>query len=88
MSPISPPPPAGEPVLEIQAASAVRAGAEIHNTYGEHGSCELVAKYGFALRGNPFSEVQLDKEGLLAAALALQDRKELKLRRRFLEEST
>ena len=40
---------AGEEVLEIVAASAVAAGHEVHNTYGEHGNAELVNKYGFAL---------------------------------------
>lgn len=40
---------AGKEVLEIVAASPVSAGAEVHNTYGEHGNAELVNKYGFAL---------------------------------------
>lgn len=40
---------AGKEVLEIVAASPVPAGAEVHNTYGEHGNAELVNKYGFAL---------------------------------------
>ena len=35
---------------QIIAASDVAAGAEVHNTYGEHGNSELVCKYGFALR--------------------------------------
>ncbi|EFN55406.1 hypothetical protein CHLNCDRAFT_134525 [Chlorella variabilis] len=54
--------------LQIVAASAVPAGAEVHNTYGELGNAELVKKYGFALRYNPFTAVQLDKAALLAAA--------------------
>jgi hypothetical protein len=66
----------------------VPAGAEIRNTYGEHCSAELLAKYGFALRVNPFSEVALYKGALLGAAMALQDSKELKLRKRFLQDST
>ena len=41
--------PSGEEVLEIIAASSIRAGSEVHNTYGEHGNAELVKKYGFSL---------------------------------------
>ena len=51
--------------LQIVAASALMAGQEIHNTYGEYGNSELVYKYGFALRDNPFDSVSLDKELLL-----------------------
>jgi SET domain-containing protein 6 len=39
--------------------------------YGELGNAELVKKYGFALRQNPFTTVQLDKPALLAAAQAV-----------------
>ncbi len=49
----------GPGALEIVAASDVAAGAEIHNTYGEHGNADLVRLYGFALRNNPFDEVRL-----------------------------
>lgn len=38
--------------------------------YGELGNAELVKKYGFALRQNPFTSVTLDKPKLLAAARA------------------
>ena len=48
----APPPPPPPPVPP---------GCEVHNTYGEHGNAELVAKYGFALRQNPFTAVALDK---------------------------
>lgn len=36
--------------------------------YGELGNAELVKKYGFALRQNPFTLVTLDKPRLLGAA--------------------
>jgi hypothetical protein len=73
-------------VLEIEAAQRMPAGAEIHNTYGEHGGEELVAKYGFCLAANPFNEVALDKQALLAGAAALQDKKEARLRSKFLRD--
>jgi hypothetical protein len=38
--------------------------------YGELGNAELVKKYGFALRQDPFTSVTLDKPKLLAAARA------------------
>ncbi|KAK9835816.1 hypothetical protein WJX74_008600 [Apatococcus lobatus] len=58
----------GEEVLEIVAASELMAGQEIHNTYGEYGNSELVYKYGFALRDNPFDSVSIDKQLLLETA--------------------
>ncbi|PRW44560.1 ribosomal lysine N-methyltransferase 3 [Chlorella sorokiniana] len=57
-----------EETLEIVAPSAIPAGEEVHNTYGELGNAELVKKYGFALRQNPFTAVSLDKAGLLGDA--------------------
>lgn len=57
--------------LQIVAASDVEAGKEIHNTYGELGNAELVKKYGFALRENPFTAVELDKSSLLEACREL-----------------
>lgn len=39
-----------------------------HRSYGELGNAELVKKYGFALRQNPFTTVCLDKAGLLEDA--------------------
>lgn len=57
------------------AAAPVAAGREVHNTYGELGNAELVAKYGFALRCNPFDAVRMDKAALVdAAAVALGSR--------------
>ena len=53
------------PGLQIVAASALVAGQEIHNTYGEYGNSELVYKYGFALSHNPFDSVSIDKPRLL-----------------------
>ncbi|KAK9855763.1 hypothetical protein WJX84_004167, partial [Apatococcus fuscideae] len=52
----------------IVAASELMAGQEIHNTYGEYGNSELVYKYGFALRDNPFDSVSIDKQLLLETA--------------------
>lgn len=54
--------------MQVIAASDVAAGHEIHNTYGELGNADLVSKYGFALRNNPFDAIQLDKQQLVAAA--------------------
>lgn len=56
--------------LQIIAASAVAAGQEIHNTYGELGNDELVMKYGFALRQNPFTTVRLRKAAVVQACRA------------------
>jgi SET domain-containing protein 6 len=53
--------------LVVVAPSAVAAGAEVHNTYGELGNAALVHKYGFALRDNPFTAVTLDKGAVVAA---------------------
>lgn len=39
-----------------------------YRSYGELGNAELVKKYGFALRQNPFTTVSLDKAGLLEDA--------------------
>ncbi|DBA97673.1 TPA: hypothetical protein ACH3X3_012565 [Trebouxia sp. C0006] len=60
--------PDGTEVLEIVAASDLKAGQEIFNTYGEHGNAELVNKYGFALADNPFDCVKLDKTSLVGIA--------------------
>ncbi len=43
----------------------------MHNTYGEKGNAELVRRYGFALRSNPFNEVALSKGCVLEAAQQL-----------------
>lgn len=60
--------PDGTEVLEIVAASDLKSGQEILNTYGEHGNAELVNKYGFALPDNPFDAVKLDKTNLVGIA--------------------
>jgi len=59
--------------LECRAAAAIPAGAEVHNTYGEHGATDLAARYGFASAApcpGPFDAVALRVEALRAAALA------------------
>lgn len=47
-------------------------GKEIHNTYGELGNAELLKKYGFALRQNPFTAVTLDKGDVIGACSSTQ----------------
>jgi len=49
----------------------IEAGAEVHNTYGEHGNAELVLKYGFALLQNPWTTVTVAPRDLEAAADAV-----------------
>lgn len=70
--------------MQIVAAAPVAAGREVHNTYGELGNAELVAKYGFALRGNPFDAVRLGKAALVDAAAAAQGPRACRARCRFL----
>ena len=70
--------------VQIVAASPVLEGAEVHNTYGELGNAELVNKYGFALRQNPFSAVLLDKAAVLQAAESIVGQRSTRLRSRFL----
>ena len=70
--------------LQILAASSVPKGAEVHNTYGELGNAELVNKYGFALRNNPFSVVLLEKAAMLQAAESIVGQREMRQRSRFL----
>ena len=70
--------------LQVVAASPVLKGVEVHNTYGELGNAELVNKYGFALRNNPFSAVPLDKAAVLQAAQSVVGQRTMRLRSRFL----
>ena len=65
------------------AASSIPKGAEVHNTYGELGNADLLSKYGFALRQNPFSAVVLSKASVLQAAGKLIGQRELRLRIRL-----
>lgn len=41
------------------AAQSLRAGQEVHNTYGEHSNGQLLNKHGFTLRSNPFDVVEV-----------------------------
>ena len=50
--------------LQIIAASDVRAGDEVWNTYGELSNDVLLKKYGFCVPENPFTFVTLDKASL------------------------
>ncbi|KAK9789397.1 hypothetical protein WJX73_003152 [Symbiochloris irregularis] len=82
----------GEGVLEVIAASDIPAGKEIENTYGELGNADLVNKYGFALRHNPFSVVQLDKATVVEAARQHMGKgmteRGFRRRKRFLEDES
>ena len=75
---------------QVIAASNIPAGKEIENTYGELGNAELVNKYGFALRQNPFSVVQLDKTAVVEAARQQAGKgmteRAFRRRKRFLED--
>lgn len=71
---------------QIVAASPLVEGQEVHNTYGEHGNAHLVMKYGFALRGNPFDAVALDKQQLVAAAREVVGGRQSRQRCRFLQD--
>lgn len=66
------------------AAQPLAGGQQIFNCYGELSNTELVLKYGFALRDNPFSMVELDKGVILRAAQQLHGAKAFAKRRRFL----
>jgi hypothetical protein len=80
----------GSPVLECRAASSLKAGAEVHNTYGEHGAADLAARYGFALPSpvpGPFDAVSLRVGDLLAAAETLHGGRGVRARARFLGET-
>lgn len=57
-------------------------------SYGELGNAELVKKYGFALRQNPFTAVGLDKRRLLAAARAALGPRRWKVRAALLRDQT
>ena len=69
---------------QIVAAQPLTGGQEIFNCYGELSNTELLLKYGFALSGNPFSAVELEKGGLLLAAQREHGAKAYAKRRRFL----
>ena len=74
------------PSLQVVAAQPLAAGTEVFNSYGELSNAELLIKYGFALRGNPFSTVELDKAALLAAAAEALGDSEMVARQHFIEE--
>lgn len=61
-------------------------GCEVHNTYGELSSADLVNKYGFAPvpKSNPFDAVTLDKAALVGAARHALGERSLRQRCRLL----
>ena len=56
--------------------------------YGELGNADLVSKYGFALRQNPFTAVGLGKAELLEAAARVLGNRQFRQRCRTLREQT
>ena len=72
--------------VQIIAACPLAAGCEVHNTYGELGNAELVSKYGFTLRSNPFASVQLSKDSLVGCAEALLGKQACSSRCAYLSE--
>ncbi|KAK9826387.1 hypothetical protein WJX81_006693 [Elliptochloris bilobata] len=71
-------------VMETVAAAPVAAGRKAHNTYGELGNAEHVAKYGFALRCNPFDAARVGKAALVDAAAAVLGLRACRARCHFL----
>ena len=71
--------------VQIVAAQPLKAGQEVFNCYGELGNHELLCKYGFALRHNPFNMCTLSKPALLDAAAECLPKAQLAQRRDFLE---
>jgi hypothetical protein len=57
---------------------------QIFNCYGELSNTELVLKYGFALRDNPFTSVELDKAVFVEAARSGLSAKAFAKRQQFL----
>ena len=66
------------------AAQPLTGGQEIFNCYGELSNTELLLKYGFALTGNPFSTVELDKGVLLRSAQRQLGAKAFAKRQKFM----
>jgi SET domain-containing protein 6 len=62
-------------------------GAEIHNTYGEHGNAELLYKYGFVLEENPFDTITVTPAELEEAAESVLGRRTAR-RMRFVRDET
>lgn len=70
---------------QIVAAAPIAAGCEVHNTYGELANSELVNKYGFACRSNPFDFVEVDRQVLVKQATKLLGAKAAQKRVKFLQ---
>ncbi|KAI9188814.1 Ribosomal lysine N-methyltransferase 4 [Blastocladiella emersonii ATCC 22665] len=68
-------------LLRIHATADVSAGSQIFNTYGDHGTSELLRRYGYVEWTNAFDAVTLDGPALLelaAAAIATSWGKKMK----------
>ncbi|CAG9461278.1 unnamed protein product [Pedinophyceae sp. YPF-701] len=55
-----------EDVLHIVAASPLTKGSEVFNCYGELTNAQLLQKYAFTLRHNPFSRVRFPRDDFTA----------------------
>ena len=62
-------------VLQVGLLRSVAKGAEVFNTYGEHGNAHLLANYGFTLEQNVFDQVHVP--ALMASAEATVGKKQV-----------
>ncbi|KAJ2807267.1 hypothetical protein H4R20_001355 [Coemansia guatemalensis] len=53
--------------LDMVVYKPCKAGSEVFNTYGDHGSAYLLHRYGFCDAGNPFDSVTIDVSFVLQA---------------------
>ncbi|KAJ2713181.1 hypothetical protein H4R19_002383 [Coemansia spiralis] len=61
--------------LDMVVVKPCKAGSEVFNTYGDHGSAYLLHRYGFCDSGNPFDSVGLDTADVLDAISAAASEK-------------
>ncbi|KAI8325980.1 SET domain-containing protein [Martensiomyces pterosporus] len=62
--------------LDMVVFKTCRAGSEVFNTYGEHGSAYLLHRYGFCDKHSPFEAVVLDSGDVLQAfAVAVSEKR-------------
>ena len=74
--------------LTLYTASAVKAGFEIFNTYGELPNRDLLPKYGVCLAANPFDAVAVPAAALLEAAAEAVGARAVRARARLLSRDT
>ncbi|KAJ1728489.1 hypothetical protein LPJ61_004008 [Coemansia biformis] len=56
--------------LDMVVFKPCKAGREVFNTYGDHGSAYLLHRYGFCDANNPFDSVSIDSADVLQAVSA------------------